>query len=592
MNMNNHSPITNVLVLRGVARLASLALAVLFLAGQANLAYGKTYRLAEGDDLQKALDRVEYGDVIELEPGATFVGNFVLPKPPPPKKLTTPESLKYLWIRIRSSDYQKLPKRGERVRPEHAKHMPKIVSPNSMPALSTRFGSNRFQFVGLEITTTSKKLYNLVLLGYNGPEGRAAKQIPELPAQIAFERCYIHGNPTGQIRTGIALNGRSVSIMDCHISDFHERGSDAQALCGWNGNGPFKIVNNYLSGSGENLMFGGADPDIRGLIPSDIEIRYNHFHKPNTWNKHHDDYAGTEWTVKNLLELKSARRVLIEGNVLDNSWAQAQAGFAILITPRNQEKTAPWTTVEDVTIRNNLVRNAGGGVQILNQQVNKNKEGNPPLTKSIKRIHIYNNIFWNINRADTKGRGDMFLLSAQPNARPGRDIQIRNNTLIHGGRPHSFITMGDHNKFATNLVVTNNITTMGQYGIWGSGSSSGLDAIERYLDGYKIQGNVFVSSKSMKNYPRDNFVVSRVAEVGFKDPARGDFQLTSRSPFRNRGTDRRNPGADHLTVADSIRGVLSGKRNWFTEEAEKKSDRSKTASRPAQPKKKTARGQQ
>ena len=42
---------------------------------------------------------------------------------------------------------------------------------------------------------------------------------------------------------------------------------------------PFKIVNNYLEGAGENVMFGGADPRIKNLVPSDIEIRRNHFFK-------------------------------------------------------------------------------------------------------------------------------------------------------------------------------------------------------------------------------------------------------------------------------------------------------------------------
>ena len=61
--------------------------------------------------------------------------------------------------------------------------------------------------------------------------------------------------------------------------------ADSQAIAGWNGSGPFKIENNYLEAAGENVMFGGADPKIPQLVPSDIEFRYNHCAKPVSWQK-------------------------------------------------------------------------------------------------------------------------------------------------------------------------------------------------------------------------------------------------------------------------------------------------------------------
>ena len=59
---------------------------------------GTTHALADGDDLQLVLDLAEPGDVIELTAGATFTGNFVLPK-----KTGTG------WIYIISSDIGSLP---------------------------------------------------------------------------------------------------------------------------------------------------------------------------------------------------------------------------------------------------------------------------------------------------------------------------------------------------------------------------------------------------------------------------------------------------------------------------------------------------
>ncbi|HVF49591.1 MAG TPA: hypothetical protein VNA19_05870, partial [Pyrinomonadaceae bacterium] len=97
---------------------------------------------------------------------------------------------------------------------------------------------------------------------------------------LVFDRCYIHAFPTQDLRRGIMLNSAHTEIINCHISDFKAKGVDAQAIAGWNGPGPYKIVNNHLEGSGENVMFGGSDPSIPNLVPSDIEVRRNYMTKP------------------------------------------------------------------------------------------------------------------------------------------------------------------------------------------------------------------------------------------------------------------------------------------------------------------------
>src|SRR6185295_8394495 len=180
-------------------------------------------------------------------------------------------------------------------------------------------------------------------------------------------------------------NGAAFAVMDSYISDIHEAGADSQALGSWNGSGPFKISNNYLEGSGENVMFGGADPSVSGLVPSDIEMTGNNFFKPEAWRSQ-------SWTVKNLLELKNARRVFIAGNVFEQNWGSAQSGFAILLTPRNQNGGAPWSAVQDVTLTNNVVRNVGSGINILGSD-----DGHP--SQQTRGVAIRNNLFTGIDGA-------------------------------------------------------------------------------------------------------------------------------------------------------------------------------------------------
>jgi hypothetical protein len=125
------------------------------------------------------------------------------------------------------------------------------------------------------------------------------------------------------------------------------------------------------------IMFGGADPSIEGLVPTDILITENRLYKPLEWRDE-------PWTVKNLLELKNARHVFIQGNTLEYNWAAAQQGFAVVLTPVNQDGKSPWSVVEDVSFFNNTVRHVSGGVQI---------RGRRHTDRNARDIRITNNRF-------------------------------------------------------------------------------------------------------------------------------------------------------------------------------------------------------
>jgi hypothetical protein len=86
----------------------------------------------------------------------------------------------------------------------------------------------------------------------------------------------------------------------------------SQAILSYNGAGPFKIVDNYPEATTENVMFGGADPKMRDLVRSDIEIRRNQLFKPARWRPGDPSFGGVNWPIKDLLDLKNAQRVLIE----------------------------------------------------------------------------------------------------------------------------------------------------------------------------------------------------------------------------------------------------------------------------------------
>jgi len=197
---------------------------------------GQVISVNAGDDLQAALNQASAGDIIELQAGATFTGNFILPAK------TGSE-----WIYIRSSAIASLPAPGTRVSPAQASLMPRIVSPNTNPALTADFGAHHYRFSGIEITTTvsdpSIALQNLILFGYD-PNGFPVTSAAQAQHHITFDRCYIHGTATGNIVRGLALNSSSTAVVDSYVSDFHSRFVDSQAIGIWSGAGPFKFVNN------------------------------------------------------------------------------------------------------------------------------------------------------------------------------------------------------------------------------------------------------------------------------------------------------------------------------------------------------------
>jgi hypothetical protein len=477
-------------------------------------ATGRTIAVAAGGNVQAALDAAQPGDVVTLEAGATFRGPFTLPKKSGGG-----------WITLRTSAPDASLPAGTRVSPAVAAAMPKLVGRGGGSAIQTAPGAHHFRLVGLEIRPAPGAfVYNLIELGSAGATSEAAQ-----PHDIIVDRCYVHGDPAKGGRRGLALNGRALAVIDSHFADFKEVSADSQALMGWNGSGPFKIANNYLEAAGENILFGGGDPAIHDLVPSDIEIRGNHFSKPRAWRQGDPAYTGTAWSVKNLFELKNARRVLIELNVFEHVWMADQAGFAVQLTVRNQDGRAPWSTIEDVTFARNVVRHVGSGINILGTD-------DPKPSRTMQRVLIQGNLFDDVSGARWGGQGRLFQVL---DYRVGTsDVVIEHNTGVQDG-PLLFAEGLPHKGF----VYRNNLTPKGAYGVFGSGVGEGMPALKKYFPGAVFVKNV-IAGAAAALYPPDNVFPASLEKVGFADPARGNYRLGPSSPYRNAGTDGRDIGAD------------------------------------------------
>jgi hypothetical protein len=472
---------------------------------------GTTITVPAGGNLQTAINNAQPGDTIALAAGAVYSGSFVLP---------AKAGASYITIRSAAPDAA-LPANGVRIGPQHAAQLAKVQGGFAgQPAFTTAPGAHHYRLQFLEIVNT----YAANDIIQFGELTSAQSSLGSVPHDLIVDRCYIHGNAGSGQKRGIALNSASTTIANSYISDIKSAQEDAQAIMGANGPGPFLIVNNYLEASGENILFGGADPYIQNLVPSDITIQQNHITKPLAWR-------GQAWTIKNLIELKNAQRVTINGNLIENNWAAAQQGYAIVLTPRNQDNTAPWAVVQQVQFTNNVVRHVAAVFNVLGSDyINHSRTTNA--------ITVRNNLFLDISRANWGGSG-WFMLTYG-----GYDITVDHNTLFTDG---TSVVYAD-GPGVTGLTFTNNILPDNAWAIMGGGASPGNGTIAAYYPGAIVRRNVFIAGNS-RIYPTDNFYPASLGAVGFVDAGNGNYRLAPGSPYQTSATEGGPVGVDQSAVA-------------------------------------------
>jgi hypothetical protein len=385
--------------------------------------------------------------------------------------------------------------------------------------------------VGIEFlpAANASYVYNVIDLGSSD-----YTSLSQFPHHLVFDRCYVHSPGLNRARRGFAMNSAETSIVNSHVSGFAGAGDETQAIAGWNGPGPFHIINNYLEGAGEVVLIGGADPSIPNLVPSDIEFRRNYLRKPKEW-------LGRA-TIKGTFELKNARRVVIEGNLIESEILTT----AIVLTVRNQGGKAPWSTIEDVEIRNNIVRHANTGINILGSD-------NEHHSQEAKRIRIVNNLLVGIV-IDDPSNSPYFL---QING--GQQITVAHNTVQQAGN-----VVNAYGAPVKNFVFRDNIAQFNRYGMVCQidGFECGRENLFcNCFPGGVFKGNVFADNlgaaandNAESKYPAGNYFVSSYQRIGFVDVAHGDWRLGAGSKTRKRGSDGSDPGVnlDALIAAGAM----------------------------------------
>ncbi len=540
---------------------------------------GSVIAVPKGGDFQLALNRAKCGDTITLQAGASFTGSFMVPA-------QTCDDSHWIIVRTSAPD-SSLPAEGTRITPCYAgvsslpgrpafnctvtnSVLAKVQSTANSGPLVLANGASHYRFTGLELTRTpgSGVVYNLVVRDNNAAADH-----------LIFDRSWIHGTAQDETQRGLMLSGLTqVAVVDSYLSDFHCTSMsgacmDAQAIAGGSGDqttGPLKIVDNFLESSGECILFGGS---AATMTPTDIEIRRNHLFKPMIWMKGQPGYiggtGGNPFIVKNHLELKNAQRVLIEANILENTWGGfSQAGAAVVLGPKNQAhgtgNVCPICQVTDVTIRYVTISHVGGAF-VLGNGISDN--GGIALAGG--RYSIHDVTADDINPTKYIGYGSFAQVSMGAGAPVMQPVTINHVTAF---QPAVMLSLGDDitvNPRMNDLVFTNNLINAGMSPTHTTGGGisncayygTPIVSLPTCFQRYTFSRNAIIASPfnyPPSKYPTGNYFPATPSVVGFvnyDNGIGGDYHLLASSPYKNAGSDGKDLGADINALNVAIAGV-------------------------------------
>lgn len=440
-----------------------------------------------GGNFQTALNNAQPGDTILLEAGATFTGNFVLP-------VKGGSS----YITVKSSRCAEVTAGQQITNAQESTLTAYVATATVAPVMRAPINSHHYNFECITFTQSASLptdlsvgyawSYNLIQLG-DGASYESQTTLEVVPHHINFDRCIVRTrDAAAAAHRGITLNSANTNITNSIIRDIKWQGTETQAIAGWNGPGPYLIENNYLEAAGINILFGGASPTITNLIPSDIVIRGNTLTKKLAW-------LGQGLAVKNLFELKNARRVTFTDNTCQYSWPDGQTGWAVIL---NAFADAPWNLIDDVEISGNIFSDVSNGINL------RGMESSDTVTR-MHRINIHDNVIQNIGSFSGEGKAFQLLNGTD-------SVTINHNTVA--GNVVTDLVLDSLAGYGiapvkhAGLIFTNQLMAHGLYGIFGNGGTFGTVALNIHASGWTATKNAMYAKPAdpaASLYPAGNY---------------------------------------------------------------------------------------
>jgi hypothetical protein len=454
------------------------------------------------------------------------------------------------------------------------------ANPYGPGAVNFQPNAHHYRLVGLEITQiptpTTAHVTNAQVLVY----------IPgnQNISNITIDRCYLHGQPyPSQTWVAIEGNANSLAVVDSYIDqisvwtpDHNAVGETAAfAILIDAAQGPGRFENNYISAYGIDVFF--TDNSGASIAdPTDYVIRHNYFYRDpsymfgsptNLGENHH-------YFQRQRFELKRGRRMVVEGNIFNGSWAETQGGQLFLLGPRQGAGAEPNnfpTTISDILVRDNLFENGAQGIQVFghNTPVIINGDSAPWM---MQRIQFSDNVLYNIDGKRVCPQGTysngnfsiFFNLGGAP-----EDLVLTHNTFYQLSQSigSAGITYDGHppgaNFMVRDNVMPGNTNTIYGYGIptldltWTRGSNPGW-WMDHNVFFNETDSDLPAPQDKTSSYPTNNFWAGDQSTVGFGSLT-SPFQLgITGGPYAGQASDGTNPGIDQAAFTAATAHTIDG----------------------------------
>jgi hypothetical protein len=396
----------------------------------------------------------------------------------------------------------------------------RFITPTPQPVFLAIGPVGGVQWENTETTLDPKVNYtagqSLIQLGEN-------EQYGQHPRGFGFRKSRIFGNPGQDVRRGILTNCADFFFIDGRIEEIHQRGSDSQAICGWNAGEGHLIRNAVLEAASENIMYGGSGNTGPNMNPRDITLENVILSKRKEWDPNSPAFAGIRWNIKNHLEFKIGQRVRVNGLHCLNCFTDGQTGRSIVISPRDVAGR-PWIVTQDIDIRNALIQDVNSAFVLLGHDDGAGP--NQPVETATSRIR-FSNCLARINAG-----GKCFDISGD-----SYDVELDRMTWVATGPLFATVLMDGR---LTRLKASNLITAHGEHG-WSGARGEGTHVRKLFPNPVAWSrilevgpGAQPIASANNEYLPGPLDAVQDPGAV-FVNPARGDYR--TKPGYAGRGAD-------------------------------------------------------
>ncbi len=245
----------------------------------------------------------------------------------------------------------------------------------------------------------------------------------QIPTHIHLAYSYLHGDWTdAPVSGGVATAGptganslpNDIALSGCISCSLSYNYIDRSIRPGAEGHGialslaqQIKIVHNWIEGQSIGHLCGGfaGAITISGFVTcQDMEDRGNRYTYPYSWllakqAGFNPNGGANGYVRKNAHEYKFGERVLVDGNIFentDNSGAQNGTGFSFKTaqTSGGGMGTNYWTTLDNVTVTNNVGRNFCNGPSFGDRSDNTGSNGGG-VSLPAQIFQVANNLVYN-----------------------------------------------------------------------------------------------------------------------------------------------------------------------------------------------------